>query len=147
MPATSVVLMVMVCGPSASAAVGVKVQFPCELTTAVPNGCPSLSRVIVAPISPVPLKVGRLSLVLPPSLIFPVTGPTSSCTEVSAGAAGAVVSTVKEKTGEFAETLPAASVALILMLYTPSARPVDGIKVQVPPTTTAVPISAPLFRM
>ncbi|MNZ33220.1 hypothetical protein D3C78_505630 [compost metagenome] len=116
LPAASVALTVMVCVPSVSGAVGVNVQFPWALTTAVPNGCPSFSRVMVAPISPVPLKVGRLSLVVSPLLISPITGPTSSSTVSTVGVAGGVVSTVNEKTGEFADTLPAASLALILML-------------------------------
>ncbi|MNE51500.1 hypothetical protein D3C80_1461320 [compost metagenome] len=116
LPATSVVLRVMVCVPSLSGAVGVNVQFPWALTMAVPNGCPSFSRVMVAPTSPVPLKVGRLSLVLSPLVISPITGPTSSSTVSTIGAAGGVVSTVNENTGEFADTLPAASLALTLML-------------------------------
>ena len=70
----------------------------------------------VEPTSPVPLKVGFVSLVLFPLVSVPVTGPTSSITLVTTGAAGPAVSIVKAKTGELAETLPAASLALMRML-------------------------------
>ena len=111
LPAASVALKVMACGPSARSLPGVKLQLPWALTTAVPISLPSTSTCTVEPTSPVPLKVGRASLVLLPDVSVPVTGPISSTTLVTTGTPGAAVSTVKAKTDEFAEALPAASVA------------------------------------
>jgi hypothetical protein len=96
--------------------------------------------VTVEPTSPVPLKVGRGSFVLSPVFSVPVTGKTSSTTVVIAGAAGGAVSTLMLKTGEFAETLPAASLALTLRLCGPSVRLISAV--QIPdPLTVAVAIS------
>ena len=56
---------------------------------------PSVSySVTVLPASAVPAKVSVVSLLLPPELTVPVTGNTSSVTELMVGAAGAVVSSV-----------------------------------------------------
>ena len=111
LPATSVALNVMTCGPSGRSVPGVKVQLPWALTTAVPISLPSTITCTVEPTSPVPLKVGRASLVLLPDVSVPVVGATSSITLVTTGTPGPAVSTVKAKTDEFAEELPAASVA------------------------------------
>ena len=147
LPAASVALKVMVCGPSPSAVVGVKVQLPWALTTAVPISTSSTITCTVAPTSPVPLKVGRVSLVEPLLAMIPVPGLTSSITVVTTGAAGPVVSTVKANTGELAETFPTSSLAFTRRLYVPSVRTGSGVKVQLPlPSTVVVPISTPLFR-
>ena len=111
LPATSVALKVMAWGPSPRSVPGVKVQLPWAFTTAVPISLPSTITCTVEPTSPVPLKVGRASLVLLPDVSAPVTGPTSSITLVTTGTPGAAVSMVKVKTDELAEALPAVSVA------------------------------------
>ena len=111
LPATSVALKVMACRPSPRSVPGVKVQLPWAFTTAVPISLPSTITCTVEPTSPVPLKVGRASLVLLPDVSAPVTGPTSSITLVTTGTPGAAVSMVKVKTDELAEALPAVSVA------------------------------------
>ncbi|MNI74580.1 hypothetical protein D3C81_1880650 [compost metagenome] len=64
LPALSVAVAVSVCGPLLRASVGVKLQVPPAPTVVVPMGKPSLRIVIVAPISPVPLSAGRVSLVV-----------------------------------------------------------------------------------
>ena len=59
LPAGSVPVAVMLCGPSASGVVGVSSQVPSGLTVVVPIGWPLSSTVTVAPGSPLPLSVGR----------------------------------------------------------------------------------------
>ena len=111
LPAASVALKVMACGPSLRSLPGVKVQLPWAFTTAVPISLPSTITCTVEPTSPVPLKVGRASLVVLPDVSVPVTGAISSITLVTTGTTGPAVSTVKVKTEELAEALPATSVA------------------------------------
>jgi hypothetical protein len=65
---------------------------------------PSTETVIVAPGSPVPVTVGVGSLVLDPAV-----------GEVTTGAAGATVSTTKER-NDVADTLPPVSVCVALIV-------------------------------
>ncbi len=63
-----------------------KVQFPSIDDCEVPISLPSTMMCTVEPTSPVPLKVGFVSLVLLPLVSVLVTGPTSSITLVTTGA-------------------------------------------------------------
>ena len=79
--------------------------------------------------SAVPVKVGVLSL---------VTAPSAGA--VIVGADGAEVSTVISVIPEVALMLPAASVAVAAISWSPSAKPVPGVKVQTPlPFAVTVP--------
>ena len=89
------------CGPSASAVAGVKLQAPEALATVVPTGVPSTMTVTVLPASAVPVYVGVLSLVTEP-----LAGVSTT------GAAGGVVSTVNVLVFDCALVLPTASVAV-----------------------------------
>ena len=111
MNAGSVAEITRLCVPSDSAVAGVNVQVPPAVTTAVPISVPPSVMWMVVPASPVPLRVGLLSLVVPPAPICPVTGPTSSSTPVTTGLAGGVASTVMAKAGVVVEVLPALSLA------------------------------------
>ena len=64
----------------------------------------------VAPASAVPANVGVGSLVMPPEVIGPITGGTSSVTLVITGVVGAMVSTVRLNVAA-GLSLPAASTA------------------------------------
>ncbi|TYZ39116.1 hypothetical protein C2U33_25580, partial [Ralstonia solanacearum] len=77
--------------------------------------------------SAVPVSVGVASLVLPPEVSTPVTGATSSVTLATTGVAGAAVSTVSVNAEVAVLTLPAASVAVAVRLWLPSARAVVGV--------------------
>ncbi|NKA06560.1 hypothetical protein GO279_04780 [Ralstonia solanacearum] len=77
--------------------------------------------------SAVPVSVGVASLVLPPEVSTPVTGATSSVTLATTGVAGAAVSTVSVNAEVAVLTLPAASVAVAVKLWLPSARAVVGV--------------------
>ncbi|NKF62613.1 hypothetical protein GO297_04818 [Ralstonia solanacearum] len=77
--------------------------------------------------SAVPASVGVASLVLPPEVSAPVTGATSSVTLTRTGVAGAAVSTVNVNAEVAVLTLPAASVAVAVRLWLPSARAVVGV--------------------
>ena len=82
---------------------------PLPSTVAVPTELGPLRRVIVAPISPVPVNVGVVSLVLLSLLEDPVS---DSMVRLGAeGASGAAVSIVTNNPPDArAETLPAVSV-------------------------------------
>src|SRR5437588_124636 len=56
LPARSVALAVMLCGPSVRVTVLVMVQLPVPLAAPVPTGLPSLKSVTVLPASAVPVK-------------------------------------------------------------------------------------------
>ncbi|NKF62614.1 hypothetical protein GO297_04819 [Ralstonia solanacearum] len=77
--------------------------------------------------SAVPVSVGVASLVLPPEVSTPVTAATSSVTLATTGVAGAAVSTVSVNAEVAVLTLPAASVAVAVRLWLPSARAVVGV--------------------
>ena len=66
--------------------------------------------------------------------------PLLAVMPVNAGAFGATVSMVTDSALDAALTLPATSVALAVMLWTPFAR-VEAAMVHVPPVATPVPIT------
>ena len=111
LPAGSVAVVVMLCGPSPRGLVGVTLQVPLGPTVVVPITVPGLLpsvSVMVSPGVPVPVKVGVLSSVEPPPPMGPVTLPSLSVSVGVAGAAGAVVSTVRVSAGLRALCTPAA---------------------------------------
>ena len=70
----------------------VKDQAPVPSALAVSSEVPALRTVAVLLASAVPASTSTVSLVLPPLATVPVTGETSSVTEVMEGAAGGMVS-------------------------------------------------------
>src|ERR687893_28186 len=75
LPAASVCVAEIVCGPSANGVVGVTDHVPSAATTAVPSTVPAASvTVTVAPGSPVPVIVGVASLTVDPSAGAVITG-------------------------------------------------------------------------
>ena len=97
-------------------------HWPLASAVPVPMTVLPLYSVTVLPASAVPLKVGVGSLVLPPLATMPAAGDTLSVALVMVGALGAVVSTVKLKLLLAAPVLPAASVAVAVMVWLPAAR-------------------------
>jgi hypothetical protein len=95
-------------------------------TTAVHRTVGPSVTVTVAPFSPVPVTAGVAS-----ATVDPLSGA------VMTGAGGAAVSTVKLTGVLSAETLPAASRCVAVIVYGPSAR-VTEVHDQEPPTTVAV---------
>ena len=94
----------------------------------MPSGSPSSYTVMVSPAVPVPVRVGRLSLVLCPSAIGPVTGPTSSVTAPMAGAVGSVRSTVTVAIGDCPLVAPVVVfVAVTAKVCGPSASGSSGV--------------------
>ncbi|EAU68165.1 Pea-VEAacid family [Stigmatella aurantiaca DW4/3-1] len=137
LPAASVAVAFTVCGPSASGAVGVRVQLPLAFAVAVPTDVPSTMTLTVLPGSAVPLYVGVLSLVVDPLAGVATTGAT-----------GAVASTVKLFVLDEGLVLPAASVAVARTVCGPSASGVVGVKLQLPLAfAVAVPTDVPSTMM
>ena len=135
LPARSVAVTLRAFRPLGSAVVGVALQLPSPSTTAVAMTLPLASlMVMVASGSPVPLRVGVLSLVvLSPRVPVSLLGSSTA-----AGAAGAVVSIVT-LTVPGALVLPAGSVAVICSALVPCGKAVD-VMAQLPAaSTTAVP--------
>ena len=86
----------------------------------LPTWVPSLKTLTVLPASAVPAKVGAVTLVRLSVLELPLS--LAAVKSGTPGAPGAVVSIVMLKAAEAALVLPAASVALAVMLYVPAAR-------------------------
>ena len=126
--------------PCGKAAVGVAVQLPLPSTTAVAITLPLASlMVMVASGSPVPLRVGVVSLVL----LSPSVPLSLVAFRMAVGAAGASESMLMGSEVA-ALTLPAGSVAVTLRLFTPCGKAVVGVTLQLPlASTTAVWISPP----
>ena len=140
LPAASVAVSEMACGPSPSGVAGVKLQVPAASAIRLPRMMAPSRMVMVASGSALPVKVGVVSSVVVPSLIGAVTAPASSPMAVSTGAAGAPVSTLKLTVPEAGPVLPAASVAVSEMACGPSPSGVAGVKLQVPAASAiAVP--------
>lgn len=118
LPAVSVCDTESVTTPSGKAVGLVNVHAPLGSTVAVPMGAPVASKTVtVAPGSHVPINVGVLSEVELPDAGLVMTG-----------APDAFVSIVKlDETAE--DVLPAASVAIAVMVSGPSERDVDVVNV------------------
>src|SRR5437870_1678345 len=118
LPAASVAVAVMLCVPAARArAVVVSLALVAVRLLAWP---PSLKILTLLPASAVPVKVGVVTLVMLSVLELQLSLPTRRSSDL--GAAGAVVSMVTLSAAEAAEMLPAASVAVAVMLCVPAAR-------------------------
>src|SRR3954453_4029493 len=81
--------------------------------------------------SALPARVGVVSLLLRPLATVPVCGAASSVIELIVGAPGAVVSIMTESPPEAVPVLPAASVALAVIVWLPEAS-VDVAMLQLP---------------
>ncbi|MNE21239.1 hypothetical protein D3C80_1143900 [compost metagenome] len=141
LPALSIAAAVRVCCPFGITMVGVNVQAPPSLTTAVPICEPSRRMLMVVPGSPVPLSVGRLSLVVSLILSAPVRPGTSSISWVMTGAAGARLLTVILQLFDVSLRLSASSTATAVKTCPPSGKCTTGVNDQLPlESTLAVPI-------
>ena len=124
LPAGSVAVAVNVCGPLLKGVVAGQVQLPAPSATAV--------QTVVAP---------SFTVTVLPGSAWPLTGgvavPTVPVGELTLGATGAAVSTVKLRVvGGL--VLPAGSVAVTKAVLGPSVRAVVGVQVQVPLSGTVV---------
>jgi len=144
LPAASVAVTARLFTPCGKAVVGVALQVPSAATVAVAMTAPLASlTVMVALGSPVPLKVGVVSLVL----LSPCVPLSLVEASAATGAAGAVVSMVTGTTVS-ALTLPCGSVAVTLKFCKPSGKAAVGVMAHVPlAATTAVPSTAPLAAL
>lgn len=104
LPAGSVCFAEMECRPSVSGLTGVQDHTPAALTTPLQIAVAPSDIVTVAPISPVPVKVGVVPLMAPPAAGVVMTGAT-----------GAVVSMVTVTGVDEVLALPAASTAETVM--------------------------------
>lgn len=137
-PAVSVAVAVMVWLPSLIALPGVKLQLP-EPSAVVLPILPSTLELIATVLfaSAVPVKVGVASLVMLSVLELPVSLPADRSGVL--GALGAAVSMVTERAEDAAELLPAASVAVAVILWLPAAK-VEAVILQLPePSAVALP--------
>ena len=117
----------MAFSPSVSAVVAVIAQVP-FVTTPLPITVVPSSKVTVAPVSPVPVKLDRATLVRSSLLETPL----SLLSARLPGAAGAVVSKVTFSAPDATEVLPAASVWVAVMPFRPSLSAVVAVIAQVP---------------
>ena len=85
-----------------------------------PTATPSLKIVTVSPASAVPVNVGVMIFVMSSVLDTPLSD--AAVRSGADGVVGVTVSIVTDKPAEAAPTLPATSVALAVMLWTPSLR-------------------------
>ena len=102
------------------------VQLPLPSTVAVPAGLPSTYSPTVWPgVSPPPLKSGVGSAVMLSVLERPVSEPLRRSAGL-VGVAGGVLSIVTESGADSGPVKPAASVAWLVTLCTPSAIGLEG---------------------
>src|SRR5690606_8023991 len=133
LPAASVAVAVMLCVPSSHAMVGINVQSPFSSVVVVPCDWPSLNTSTTLSASAVPLIVGVVSALTLPSLGLTMLG-----------ALGAVASIVIVVITDSSLVLPAASVALSVILYVPSDHAPVTVNVQSPfPSAVVVPWESP----
>ena len=109
--AASVAVAWMLWVPSASV-LAVMDQRPLASAVPVPTTVVPSYSVTVLPASAVPLKVGVVSLVLPPLATLPITGAVLSLALVMVGIPGARVSTVKLSDALWPLSLPAVSLSV-----------------------------------
>ena len=141
LPAASVAVAVTEYVPSARAeAMGIEYEPP--VAVPVPTRLPAMKRLTDEPGSAVPTSRGDLTFVMP----SPVVPESSAASRPSAGAAGAVASIVRANGALVALVLPAASVAVAVTEYVPSARRRGGRIVVAPPVAVAVPTTEPATR-
>src|SRR5260221_10022952 len=134
-PAASVAVAVRLWVALASVAV-VKLQAPVPFAVALPSSVAPSNTLTVALASAVPVSVRTLALVMP----SPVT-PVSGENEAIVGTVGTWVSTVTLSAADAVPVLPAASVAVDVRLWAPSAS-AAAVKLQAPvPLAGALPSS------
>jgi hypothetical protein len=132
---------VTVCAPSAIAGVAVMVAVPAT-HAAVPAVTPSILSVTVFPLTQAVVKSGVLSEVM--LSVFDV--PESVAAVMSGAVVGAVaplVLTVTESDGDAADVLPAGSVSVYVIAWTPSATAGVAVIVARPATQVPVPAETP----
>ena len=121
------------------------VHFPAAATPVPTTVVPSY-RVTVLLASAVPVKTGVVMLVMLSVLDLPVSD--AAVISGADGATGAIVSIVTDRADDTTLTLPATSVAVAEMLWTPFAKDDVVTMVHVPPVTTPEPIAvAPSNRV
>src|SRR5438132_1247516 len=121
LPAKSVALAVMVYVPSGVSALPVTLQLPVPSAVPVPiSVLPPTNSCTVLLASAVPVKLGVVSLVM--LSVFEVPLSLAAVRSGAEGAAGAVVSIVMLKALDAVDTLPAASVAVAVMLCVPAVK-------------------------
>ena len=116
LPAASLATTSKVCLPSAKAAVAGKVKLPCASVVAVATTTPSTIRSTVEFGSAVPAITRALSAVMPSPVL-----PVSWLTPVITGRAGPCVSITIWNGADGSDSLPEASVAVVVKLCGPSA--------------------------
>lgn len=121
LPAASVALTSIVCAPAVSGVRAAQFQLPLASAVAVQIGCPCSLTVTLLPASAVPANIGVVVL------IAPALGGL-----LTTGAAGACVSICNTTGAESAPILPAASVALAVIVYVPLLNGVLGVQIQSP---------------
>ena len=119
-PAASVALAVMLCVPSLNALL-VMLQLPLPSAVVVPSTVLPSSNTTALLASAVPEKVGVVTLVLLSVLELPLS-LVAAMSGVVGAVLGGVLSMVMLSAAEADETLPAASVALAVMLCVPAVR-------------------------
>src|ERR1700733_15276950 len=138
LPATSTAVAVMVWSPFAKGMVGVKRHTPAELVSAVPATLPSICTLIVLPAFATPVKVGSATLVMP----SPAT-PLSLAGARRMGGVGEMVSICSDKWAAV-DMLPATSTAVAVMVWSPFAKGMAGVKRHTPAAlASAVPATLP----
>ena len=134
LPAASVALTVMLWVPFPS--VGVRDQVPSAVAAVVPSTVVPSYTVTVLSASAVPARLGVVILVMLSVLETPVSEVAKR--SGSAGRAGAVASMVIDNAADAAVTLPATSVALVVMTWTPF--PIDDVVTVQFPFASAMPV-------
>jgi hypothetical protein len=116
LPEASVAVALMLCVPWASAEL-VTVQLPLESAVALPIWVEPANSLTVLPPAAVPVKVGVLSVVVLSVLDAPVS--EAAVKSGAEGTPGAAVSIVIERAADAGLVLPAASVAVTVMMCVP----------------------------
>jgi hypothetical protein len=119
LPAGSVAVALMLCGPSAKARLGVQLQLPLASAVAVQSVTPPSVTRTVLPASAVPVIVGVLSLVFCPAVGEPITGATGARLSTPNVIGGVVV-------------VPPGLLMVATTLLGPSLNGVLGVQVQLP---------------
>ena len=132
-PATSTWVAVMLFAPLTSAVVAV-IDQPPFVTSPVPSTVLPSRKVTVAPFSPVPVKVGSVTLVMSSVGESPL-----SLTNVSAAGGRASVSSVTTSGVDAVEVFPATSTWVAVMLFAPPTSAVVAVIDQPPSVTRPVP--------
>ncbi|MNQ78554.1 hypothetical protein D3C85_934690 [compost metagenome] len=132
LPALSIAVAVMLCGPLLRFVSGTKVHSPAALACTRPISVAPSRMITVLSASAVPLNQGLKSSVVPPWTRSPWMLPTSSTTLAMVGLAGGVVSTTKFQLPLASLVWPSGLVEVAVMPCAPSVRLVGGVKLHLP---------------